>query len=501
MTLSRSSGILLHPTCLPGRFGIGDFGESAYRFVDFLSESGQSWWQVMPLGPTGFGDSPYQCFSAFAGNPMLLNMAWLATDNLLPPGALNQAPDFPKNRVDYGEVQRWKMRLLADVYGNFSKWASQEEKGRFEGFLEANQDWVDDFAFFMALKRHFNQPWNKWPADIRGREEAAMERWSDKLEAEIWNERLLQYLFWKQWSTLKRYANGRGVGIIGDIPIFVAYDSADVWANPELFFLDQEGNPTVVAGVPPDYFSETGQRWGNPLYRWDKMAAGGFEWWLARLRTTFEMVDMVRLDHFRGFEAYWEIPAEEPTAIKGRWVKAPGEDLFNTVREQLGDLPIIAENLGLITAEVEALRQRFEFPGMAVLQFAFDNDPTNLHLPHNYEPNTVAYTGTHDNDTTCGWWHSLDFGQQQQVQRYLGHEHLPPSRVVQELIRQIMRSVATLAIFTMQDILNLGSQARMNTPGAPSGNWTWRFENQHLTRQLSQWLVEMTNVYGRQPAL
>ena len=500
MTLPRSSGILLHPTSLPGNFGIGDFGEAAYRFVDFLAESGQSWWQVMPLGPTGFGDSPYQCFSAFAGNPMLLNMAWLATDSLLTPGALSQnIPNFPQNRVDYGEVQKWKMGLLADVYTNFTKWASKEEKTRFEHFWQANQAWLDDFSLFMALKRHFKQAWNEWPADIRARDKEAMKEWSDRLEPEIWNERLLQYLFWKQWSTLKRYANGRGVGIIGDIPIFVAYDSADVWANPELFFLDEEGNPTVVAGVPPDYFSETGQRWGNPLYRWDQLAENGFEWWLARLRTIFELVDVVRLDHFRGFEAYWEIPAEEPTAINGEWVKVPGDALFTTIGDQLGDLAIIAENLGLITPEVEALREQFAFPGMAVLQFAFDYDPTNTHLPHNYDANTVAYTGTHDNDTTLGWWQSLDEGQQQQILSYLGHDYLPPERIVPELIRQTMRSVAKVSIFPIQDILNLGSQARMNTPGAPSGNWTWRFEAHQLREDISQWLYKITKLYGRLP--
>ena len=499
MRLPRSSGILLHPTSLASRFGIGDFGEAAYRFIDFLAESGQSWWQVMPLGPTGFGDSPYQCFSAFAGNPLLLNIAWLATDSLLPPGALNNVPRFPKDRVDYGKVQRWKMGLLANVYPHFVKWASPEEKAQFQAFLQKNSAWVEDFALFMALKRHFKLAWNDWPADIRLREEKAIKTWSQKLEQVIWNEKLLQYLFWKQWSTLKRYANGRNVGIIGDIPIFVAYDSADVWANPDLFYLDKTGNPTVVAGVPPDYFSKTGQRWGNPLYRWDVIKQNGFEWWLARLQSIFEMVDVVRLDHFRGFEAYWEIPAEEPTAINGEWVKAPGEALFTAIREQLGELAIIAENLGLITPEVEALREQFGFPGMAVLQFAFDNNPMNTHLPHNCDANTVAYTGTHDNDTTLGWWHSLTDEQQQTITHYLGHDWLSTERVVKTLIAQAMRSVANVTIFPLQDVFNLGNEGRMNTPGAPSGNWTWRFDVDLLTKETNQWLYEMTKLYGRLP--
>ncbi len=308
MKLPRSSGVLLHPTSLPGRFGIGDLGEAAYRFVDFLQESGQRWWQVMPLGPTGYGDSPYQSFSAFAGNPMLLNLAWLEADGLLPEGTLEQAPDFPENQVDYGAVQEWKMGLLRDIFPAFNERASDEEKGRYWHFTESNQGWLHDFALFMALKNHFQQPWNEWPDDIRRREPNALEYWSRELEPQSRTQRLLQYLFWKQWTELKNYANQRQVGIIGDMPIFVAYDSADVWANPDLFYLDEQGNPTVVAGVPPDYFSETGQRWGNPLYRWERMAERGYGWWVERMRKSFQLADVVRLDHFRGFEAYWEIP-------------------------------------------------------------------------------------------------------------------------------------------------------------------------------------------------
>lgn len=499
MKLPRSSGVLVHPTSLPGRYGIGDLGESAYRFVDFLAESGQSWWQLMPLGPTGYGDSPYQSFSAFAGNPMLLSLDWLAADGLLPEGALDEPPSFPADRVDFGPVQEWKMGLLREIYPRFAERASEEERGRYSQFVERHAAWLDEFALFMALKEHFQQPWNEWPAELRRREPEALAHWRGELEGPIRNQRLLQYLFWKQWSELKRYANGRDVGLIGDVPIFVAYDSADVWANAHLFHLDEQGHPTVVAGVPPDYFSETGQRWGNPLYRWERMAENGYQWWVARMRQSFEQVDVVRLDHFRGFDAYWEIPASEPTAVNGRWAPGPGDSLFQALREQLGDRAIIAENLGIITDSVEALRKRFEFPGMRVLQFAFDGDPANPHLPHNYRVNSVVYTGTHDNDTTRGWWDTLTPEAQYEVLRYLGRHHLPPLRITPQLIRQAMRSIAAVAIFPVQDILNLGSEARMNTPGAAAGNWSWRFQHRDLTGHLSRWLYEMTKLYGRLP--
>ncbi|MGH2545143.1 MAG: 4-alpha-glucanotransferase, partial [Ardenticatenaceae bacterium] len=385
------------------------------------------------------------------------------------------------------------------VYTRFQQRANDEQKGRFGHFVDVNRDWLDDFSLFMALKGHFEKPWNEWPDDIRRRDRGALEHWYRELDYEVWTHRLLQYLFWQQWSELKRYASSKQIGIVGDIPIFVAYDSADVWANPELFYLDDAGSLTVVAGVPPDYFSETGQRWGNPLYRWDRLEEHSFDWWVRRMRTVFTLVDVGRLDHFRGFEAYWEIPAHEPTAVNGRWVRAPGERLLETLRERLGNLPIIAEDLGVITDEVEALRKQFEFPGMRVLQFAFDGDPTNTHLPHNYRVNTVVYTGTHDNDTTRGWWSTLDKDAQYEVLRYLGRHHLPPLRITPQLLRQAMRSVAAVAIVPMQDVLNLGSEARMNRPGAASGNWTWRFQHRDLTGHLSRWLYEMTKLYGRLP--
>jgi 4-alpha-glucanotransferase len=499
MKLPRSSGILLHPTSLPGRYGIGDLGEGAYRFVDFLADSGQSWWQVMPLGPTGYGDSPYQSFSAFAGNPLLLSLEWLVADGVIPQETLDDAPNFPSKHVDFGPVQEWKMGLLRDITTRFWERASGQERWLYEEFVSNNHHWLHDFALFMALKEHFGKSWNEWPEDIRRREGSALHHWYQELESSVSTHRLLQYLFYKQWTSLKRYAGEKDIGIIGDIPIFVAYDSADVWAHPELFYLDEQGNSTVVAGVPPDYFSKTGQRWGNPLYRWDRMAERGYEWWVARFRSAFSLVDVVRLDHFRGFEAYWEVPAEEETAVKGRWVKGPGAQFFNTVLPQLGDASIIAEDLGVITPEVDALRKQFEFPGMRVLQFAFDEDPENPHLPHNFRVNTVVYTGTHDNDTTLGWWNTLEPKAQYEVLRYVGRHHLPPLRIVPQLVRQAMRSIAAVAIFPMQDILNLGSEGRMNTPGAASGNWTWRFEHQSLTGHLSRWLYEMTRLYGRLP--
>lgn len=499
MKLPRSSGILLHPTSLPGRYGIGDLGEAAYRFVDFLAESGQSWWQVMPLGPTGYGDSPYQSFSAFAGNPLLLSVDWLASDGLIDETVLEETPRFPNDRVDFGAVQEWKMGLLRVAYERFKDSAPAEEHQRYVAFVEQNRYWLEDYALFIALKKHFNKPWNEWDAGIRSYDSRAVAEWRETLAGEVALERLLQYLFWKQWDSLKAYARSKGVGIIGDLPIFVAYDSADVWAHTDLFYMDEAGNPTVVAGVPPDYFSETGQRWGNPLYRWDRLAQRGFDWWVARLQVAFQQFDVVRLDHFRGFEAYWEIPASEETAVNGRWVKAPGQALFSAVRHHLGDVSIIAENLGVITPEVEALRKQFEFPGMRVMQFAFDGDPANPHLPHNYRVNSVVYTGTHDNDTTLGWWEAQPYEVQYEVLRYLGRHHLPPLRMVPQLIRQSFRSIAAVAIVPMQDLLNLGSSARMNTPGAASGNWAWRFEHQQLTGHLSRWLFEMTKLYGRTP--
>ncbi|HIC89986.1 MAG TPA: 4-alpha-glucanotransferase [Anaerolineae bacterium] len=491
----RSSGILLHPTSLPSRFGIGDLGEEAHRFVDFLASSHQQLWQVLPLGPTGYGDSPYQCFSAFAGNPLLISLERMVKDGYLPPEALEDVPALPDDRVDYGAVINFKIPLLKRSFAYFQSHASPAQQAEFQRFCQDNDAWLSDFALFMALKDHHGgAPWNQWEPDIATRQPEAITRWAETLAEQIQVHKYLQFLFFQQWLDLKQYTNERGIRIIGDIPIFVAYDSADVWSHPDQFYLNEHGNPTVVAGVPPDYFSPTGQLWGNPIYRWDVMTKDGFAWWIARFRATLTMVDIVRLDHFRGFEAYWEVPATEKTAIIGRWVKGPGAALFQAVRDALGRLPIIAEDLGVITPEVEALRDQFGFPGMKVLQFAFDSDATNPYLPHNYPHNCVVYTGTHDNDTTLGWFRSRPPKEREAVLKYLGRDS---SDICWDIIRLAWASVAAMAIVPLQDVLELGSEARMNMPSSASGNWIWRYIAGALTEDIRRRLDELTLIYGR----
>ena len=494
----RMSGLLLHPTSLPGPYGIGDLGEAAYRWVDTLVQARQQIWQILPLGPTGYGDSPYQTHSAFAGNLLLLDLEPLARAGYVPPGALEAAPSFPADRVDYGQLIRWKVPLLLSAHERFEAVADAAERQAFEAFCDAHDAvWLHDYALFMALKAEFGgAPWDQWPPEVRCREFGALAHWSVRLAPQVMAHKFVQYLFFRQWGALKAYANERGVRILGDMPIYVAYDSADVWANQHLFHLDEEGRPTVVAGVPPDYFSPTGQRWGNPIYRWDRMEAEGFRWWVERFRIARQMVDIVRLDHFRGFEAYYEIPAEEETAVQGRWVKGPGAALFRAIFRELGEFPIVAEDLGVITEEVERLRRQFGFPGMKVLQFAFSSDHTNPYLPHNYEPDCVVYTGTHDNDTTVGWFATAPESERAHCLRYLGYQ---PDDIAWALIRLASASVARLAIFPVQDVLSLGSEARMNTPGRPEGNWQWRLQPQMLTEAILAWLAEVTETYGRAP--
>ena len=495
MRLPRSSGILLHPTSLPGRCGIGDLGEWAFRFVDFLAESGQRLWQVLPLGPTGYGDSPYQSFSAFAGNPLLISLEKLVEEGALAAQVLEAAPRFPSHRVDYGAVIPYKLRVLRESFAHFRRRASSEQQEAFAAFCAAEESWLEDFALFMALKAHHGGvPWDAWERDIAVRQPEAVARWRRALADEIAFQKYLQFQFFRQWAAVKRYANERGIRVIGDVPIFVAYDSADVWAHPELFHLDEAGQPTVVAGVPPDYFSPTGQLWGNPLYRWDVMAEDGYAWWIARLRATLRLVDIVRLDHFRGFVAYWEVPAGAKTAERGRWVKGPGAAFFHAVREALGDVSIIAEDLGVITPEVEALREAFGFPGMKVLQFAFSTGAQNPYLPHNYERNCVVYTGTHDNDTTVGWFRSLPEDERAFCLKYLGTEG---REIHWDLIRLAMMSVADTVVIPLQDVLGLGSEARMNYPGRLGGNWTWRYTEGALTEAACERLVELVETYGR----
>jgi 4-alpha-glucanotransferase len=506
MEFGRASGILLHPTSLPGRVGIGSLGAEAHRFVDFLAGAGQKLWQVLPLGPTGYGDSPYQCFSSFAGNPLLIDLEGLVADGCLSPDELADAPRFPDDEVDYGSVHEFKEAALKKSFETFYDRAAPAIRHEYAAFCQAQSSWLDDYALFSALKdAHHGAPWTAWAPAIARREPAAVSQWRVRLRREIEACKCGQYQFFRQWAALKQRCHARGIKLIGDIPIFVAHDSADVWAHPELFHLDAHGQPTVVAGVPPDYFSATGQLWGNPIYRWEAMAPE-HAWWVERLRWTLSLVDIVRLDHFRGFEAYWEIPGDAPTAAHGRWVKGPGAALFAKLLERLGDLPVVAENLGAITPDVEALRRQFHFPGMAVLQFAFGNEVEgSTFLPHNYTRDLVAYTGTHDNDTTVGWWNAARAGtstrsaedirrERDFARRYLAIERQPIHWV---FIRAALSSVASMAIIPLQDVLGLGSQARMNTPATSGGNWRWRYTAGMLTDDVRERLRQLTVLYGR----
>ncbi len=494
---TRASGILLHPTSLPGRFGIGDLGSAAFRFVDFLAGSGQQLWQIMPLGPTSYGDSPYQTPSAFAGNPSLISLERLVDDQYLAPWDFLHAPGFPARSVDYGPVIEYKQRLLRLSFENFMRQQGGQQATAFASFVAANSPWLDDYALFAALKeQHDGANWSNWEKEIATRRPAALAHWQTVLADPIQYHRYTQFLFYRQWSALKRYANAQGIQIIGDIPIFVAYDSADAWSHPELFSFDNDGHPTVVAGVPPDFFSPTGQLWGNPLYRWDVMARNGYAWWIERFRSALQQVDIIRLDHFRGFEAYWAVPATAETAAKGRWVEGPGVDLFHALERALGRLPIIVEDLGLITRRVKALRDELGFPGMKVLQFAFTGHPDDAYLPHNYARDCVVYTGTHDNDTTLGWWRGLDQATRTQVQVYLGRHG---DDISWDLIRLALMSVAERALFPLQDVLSIGSEGRMNTPGRMQDNWSWRITDDMLSGQVRERLRGLTETYGRAP--
>ncbi|HEX6290495.1 MAG TPA: 4-alpha-glucanotransferase [Herpetosiphonaceae bacterium] len=493
----RASGILLHPTSLPGPGGIGDLGSAAYGFIDWLVSANQRRWQIMPLGPTSYGDSPYASLSALAGNPLLISVERLVEDGLLPRSTLDRAPAFPAAYVDFGAVIPWKSGILQEAYAHFTAGGAPEQRAAFEAFIASHAVWLDDFALFTALKNeHGGASWSEWEMPLRQRDPAVLADARARLAEQIRFQQFAQWLFFTHWLDLKRYANEHGILIIGDIPIFVAYDSADVWANPDLFYLDEQLNPTVVAGVPPDYFSATGQRWGNPLYCWDVLERQGYGWWLERFRLTLTLVDIVRLDHFRGFEAYWEVPAHEETAMHGRWVKGPGTALFKAIGERFGRLPIIAEDLGLITPDVDALRDELGFPGMAVLQFAWGDRPTNVHQPHNYHRNLVVYTGTHDNNTTIGWWHTLDDNARRHVQEYFGiHGH----DIAWDFIRIALMSVCDTAIIPIQDVLRLGSEARMNQPGNAIGNWSWRLQAHQLTHEVAARLGRLTSLYGRVP--
>lgn len=507
MRFHRSSGILLHPTSLPGRYGVGELGLEAYRFIDALHEARQSLWQVLPLGPTGYGDSPYQSFSAFAGNSLLISLDLLTREGLLTDEDLNDVPEFADERVDFGSVIEFKNAQLESAYTRFKRSGAEKLRRAFEVFQNYAASWLDDYALFRAIKNHQDgKVWSDWDEELALRDRNALERARTELAQEIEAQEFYQFLFFRQWGALKKYANQRGVSIVGDIPIFISYDSADVWTHPKLFKLDEHGKPTVVAGVPPDYFSATGQLWGNPIYEWERMRADDFGWWTERVNASFELMDILRIDHFRGFAATWEIPSDHETAEHGRWVDVPGRELFATLRRRLGgNLPIIAENLGLITPDVENLRREFGFPGMRILQFGFSSDAENKFLPHNYEHEDVAYTGTHDNDTTKGWFNAEEGAgstrtasqiekEQQYCLKYLATDG---EEIHWDFIRAVFASVADIAIIPLQDVLGLGTEARMNLPASTSGNWDWRFRKGDLKSWMLTRLAELSETYGR----
>lgn len=495
MKFERMSGILLHPTSLPGPDGIGDIGPEAFNWVDFLVQSGCKIWQLLPLGPTGFGDSPYQCFSAFAGNPYLINPLLLIDDGLLTIDDISDRPDFPDNQVDFGPVINWKIQLLDRAYKNFKKSKLQDIKEEFEIFKNQEHDWLLDFALFMAIKEVNNgSSWEHWDTELRKRDPKTIESFTNENQDLIESHMFRQFLFFNQWTALKNYANGQGIKIIGDIPIFISFDSSDAWANPDIFYFDQNLKPTVVAGVPPDYFSATGQLWGNPLYRWDVHKKNNYSWWIKRIKATLKLFDYIRLDHFRGFVNYWEVPAGNTTAEIGKWLPGPGAHFFEVVQNELGKLPIIAEDLGEISQNVFDLRDEFDLPGMKICQFAFTGDPHDPFLPHNYPKNCIAYSGTHDNDTALGWYQNAPEDEKDFYRRYLSRSG---ENVSWDLIRAVWSSVARMSIAPLQDFLSLGSNARMNFPGKPSGNWSWRVLPDQINSELAAKIREINFLYSR----
>lgn len=492
MLNKRASGVLLHPTSLPGPGGIGSFGEDARRFIDLLASMGMSYWQVLPLTPPACGNSPYSAYSAFAGNPLLIDLQQIAAEGDLSLDCCDVG--LCDNRVDFEAVAEFKLGRLKEAGAAFLKHVPTARTQEFWHFCDTTP-WLHDFALFMAIKKHFmGKPWHRWSKGLALLTLETFEKASVDLGPEIGIQKYIQWQFFRQWRALRKHAESRGIAIIGDLPIFVAYDSAEVWSRRDLFLLDDKGKPTCVAGVPPDYFSKTGQLWGNPLYDWDAVKREGYVWWIKRFRTMFDLFDIVRIDHFRGFEAAWHVPATHKTAQHGAWVKGPGTDMFDVLFSNLGSLPIIAEDLGVITAEVETLRDRYNFPGMKILQFAFDSDPSNSYLPHNHVKNGVVYTGTHDNDTTRGWCDSLSTDQRRKVSDYLG---CADTECVMALIRSALMSVADTAIVPFQDLLGLGSQARMNVPGQAFGNWGWRFTWEMLPDGFSEKIGSMVEIYGR----
>ena len=495
MRLPRASGVLLHPTSLPGPHGSGDFGREAYHFVDWLVGAGQKLWQILPLGGIGPGNSPYMSPSAFAGNVLMIDLAELAEQGWLDAADLAPAPGLNAQQLDFAVVVPYRMERLARAASAFAERGTPAQQEAFASFVAKHQDWLGDYALFMALaEAHDWLDWCDWEPALARREPGALTAARKVHASRVAFWQFCQWAFYRQWLALKAYANGKGVEIVGDTPIFIAHQSADVWAHQTLFELDANGRPTVVAGVPPDFFSAAGQRWGNPLYRWSEHAKDGYAWWVERVRRTFELVDIVRIDHFRGFAGYWEIPASEPTAVNGRWLPGPGEPLFKAINKALGPMPIIAEDLGVITPDVEALRKKFGFPGMRILQFAFAGDASDRFLPHNHEPDTVVYTGTHDNDTVAGWWATASDAERHYARGYLatdGHD------MAWTMIRAACASVADTAVHPMQDVLALPSECRMNYPGQSEGWWGWRFEWSQVQPWHAHRLAELSRLYGR----
>lgn len=505
MTLQRSSGILLHPTCLPSEFGIGDLGQAAYNFVDFLVNSGQKFWQVLPLGPTGYEHSPYTMnYSAFAGNPLMICLEKLVSEGLLKSEELKPIAASEKgayDRVNFDEVISQKYRYLKLAFDRFRLTIKDRPNPELEKFCQEQAWWLDDYVLFMSLLEAHNGPaWNYWDKAIARREAQAIEEQKEVLKDLILYHQFLQFKFFEQWKALRKYANEKNIQIIGDVSIYVCHNSADVWANQENFDLDPETLEAAwMAGVPPDYFSETGQLWGNPVYNWEHLQSTNYAWWIDRFKATLQYVDIVRIDHFRGFEAFWRIPAGETTGMKGEWIKAPGEDFFEKLGKALGELPVLAEDLGIITPEVEELRDRFNFPGMRILMFAFADDSTNSYLPHNYIPNSVVYPGTHDNDTIIGWWEKASDKEKLYIAEYLGYSHYQEIKEINWVfIRMALASVANVAIIALQDVLGLDNRARMNDPSVNAGNWRWRFTSSDLLNdELSDRLRKTTQLYNR----
>lgn len=497
MLTERSAGILLHPTSLPSRFGIGDFGNDAYRFVDFLNATGQKLWQILPLGPTGYGDSPYQCLSAFAGNPLLISFDKLVEEKIILPEMLEDVPSFPL-KIDYGRVIEYKFFKLKEIYNYFKKNDKSFLLNEYQQFCEDEKFWLNDYSLFAAIKDYFNgAPWNEWEDSIKKMIPERINNLKKTLHDKIEFHKFIQFLFFKQWKELKSYANSKGIKIIGDLPIFVAFDSADVWVNKHLFEVTDEGKPLFIAGVPPDYFSLTGQRWGNPHYRWDVMEQDDYDWWRKRVQLLLKLTNIIRIDHFRGFYNYYKIPGASPTAEIGEWVLGPGEKFFFTLEKYFGKLPIIAEDLGILAPEVYELRDKFNFPGMKILQFAFGTNGEKKFLPHRFVQNCVVYTGSHDNDTTIGWWNSIQNDGTDTKEFFMNYTGSNGQDVCKDLIRLAYSSIAALVIIPLQDWLRLGTEARMNFPGRPDGNWSWRFSWDQISENLISEIKTFVKIFER----